>query len=68
MVLKASPGRGVAAGHGDFVYKIEDNKAWLSGGNIKGNKAGLAKKMPLNPENNTLKDPQDKVLIVKKMT
>ena len=68
VLLKTKGDRGPGGGHGDFVYKIENNFAYLSGGNIIGDKAGHASKIELKPENNTLKAPETKVLIVKKMS
>ena len=49
ILVKAAPERGPTASHGDVVYKIEDNKVFLVGGNL-GQTAKKAAEFNITPE------------------
>ena len=67
-IKPCKPSKG--ASHGDVVYKIEGNKAYLSGGNIRFNSsesmAGIAKVMKLKGDG-TLVPAHDRCVILKRM-
>jgi hypothetical protein len=49
ILVKAAPERGPTASHGDVVYKIENNKVFLAGGNL-GQTAKKAAEFNITPE------------------